>query len=79
MTDLDRKNLAAAALMGDYRTMSQTAIAQRAIIAVLMDESMPLTDFHRHGLLVALDELVSTLEERAGYLEDEGYIGGGES
>lgn len=79
MTDLDRKNLAFAALMGDYRTMSRVSMAQRAILSTLQDDSLELGDFRRDGLMLALDELVSILAERSAYLEEEGFLGGGDS
>ncbi|WP_445005477.1 hypothetical protein [Halomonas mongoliensis] len=79
MNPIDRKNLASATLLGDYRTMSRVALAQRAILSTLRDSDLELGDFRRDGLMLALDELAGLLEERAGFLEEEGLVGGGES
>ncbi|EWH00460.1 hypothetical protein [Halomonas sp. BC04] len=71
---IDSQALTPATFLGDYRTMLNVSIAQRAILSVLMDGTMPLTDFHRHGLMVAMDEMISTLEGRAELLVDAGYV-----
>lgn len=76
MNPTDRQNLASAALVGDIRTFRQVGDAQQVIIALLKDDALGLTDFHRHGLLVALEELTGILEQRAIFLEEHHLLGG---
>jgi len=79
MTPADRINLTSAALSGDADLMRRVSEAQVAILSVLNDSDMPLTDFHRAGLLVALEELAGSLSARAEFLEESRLAGGGES
>lgn len=82
MNSIDRLNIGSAALLGDVRMMRRVADAQSAIVSILQDDLngiRELSDFHRDGLLMALDEMASSLESRASFIEDSGLIGGGES
>ena len=79
MKPIDRLNLSSAALTGDADLMRRVSEAQVAILSVLNDSDMPLTDFHRAGLLVALEELAGNLSARAEFLEENSLAGGGAS
>lgn len=81
MNPTDRLNIGSAALAGDVSMMRCVADAQHAIISLLQDDLnglRELSDFHRHGLLMALEEMACSLEYRAGFLEEQGFINGGE-
>lgn len=78
MNHIDRLSRSPAVVAGDYRTMSRVSLAQRAILSALTSEGVNLTEFHRSGLMLAMNELVGVLEERASFLEDQGFDDGGE-
>jgi hypothetical protein len=81
MNHIDRLNIGSAALVGDVRMMRRVADAQHAILSLLQDDLnglRELSDFHRHGLLMALEEMAGSLEYRAGFIEESGLVGGGE-
>lgn len=75
MTDADRANLARAAISGDCMAMDKIATAQMALVKVLQYQR--LDDFTRDGLLLALDELATSLASRAEFLEEEYFTPGG--
>lgn len=74
MTAADRLNLGSAALVGDASLMRRVSNAQGAILSLLQDDLnglRELNSYHRHGLLLALDELAGSLGERAAFIEEE--------
>lgn len=82
MNSTDRLNIGSAALVGDASLMRRVADAQHAIIDLLQGDVngiCELSDFHRHGLLMALEQMADSLEDRASFIEDSGIVGGGES
>lgn len=74
MNTQDRLNLSSAALTGDASLMRRASDAQSAIISLLQDDLnglRELSDYHRHGLLLAVQEMAGSLEERATFIEEE--------
>lgn len=77
MKPIDRLNLSSAALSGDADFMRRVSEAQMAILSLLRDDAQgrhELTDFHRSGLMLALEELAGSLESRAEFLEESDLL-----
>lgn len=73
VTFVDQAYLDRAALVGDTSLMRRISDAQSAITSLLQDDLnglRELSDYHRHGLLLAMQELSASLEERAGFLDE---------
>ncbi|MCE8053181.1 hypothetical protein HOP61_17965 [Halomonas daqingensis] len=81
MTHEEQALIAPAAVHGDCRFMRRISAAQGAIAAVLMDDmkgTNPLNDYHRYGLVTALELPAVELEERAAFIEEQVFTGGGQ-
>lgn len=63
--------LARAALTGAADVMGQTHHAQAAILSTLMDDTLELNDFQRHGLLAALEAINNGIGHRADHIRRE--------
>lgn len=65
-------------IVGDHRVMGGICAAQGCLLSLLSETDIPLNDYYRHGLLLALKELTGVLEARVSYLEEQHLFPGGE-
>ena len=64
-------------IAGDHRVMGDISAAQGCLLSLLSETDIPLNDYYRHGLLLALKELNGVLEARVSYLEEQHLRPGG--
>jgi len=64
----DRYMLARSAMRGTADMLADTHLAQAAILATLLDDTLELNDFERHGLLVAMQCLNRGICDHANHL-----------
>ncbi|MCE8002716.1 hypothetical protein [Billgrantia ethanolica] len=73
-TDTDRYQLSRACLGGCADEMAKSSHAMSAIIRLLqldLNGEIELNDFHREGLLNALDQMTAGLSRRASFAESQ--------
>lgn len=71
MTLLDKINLDRAAFSGDARTMDRAATAICGITRALQNDDIGEDTLTRPSLLVALELVAASLDERAEFVRDE--------